>query len=514
MFRSLVGSLIAFAAACATLPCLTGTAWAVSKPIAIGTNTTGLPSVPAVTVDSTGTLYAVWDDQPADTHLTFCKVPVGATGCAPVQLAVPDPARAQFFDPPSVLVAGTVVRIFEEVDGAPDQHRDGFDEWISTDGGATFSMFPNSLSWTGVGDTAGAGPMPVVPLFGDSVGIGEISAVSNPLFQANSLTSPTDYSAATLPTPFATLPASYTVGNLGGEFASQLTGTTGVLGVFELLETGPCPSTSGLVFSWATVNASTTNAALNASSAWSPLAAVQCNAEYPAVRGGQSGLGVLYPDDTNLAGVTQYRKFTAPGTFSSSVTVAGGTALQPSLSQDGAGGIYATWLTNGTGLRLAWSGDGGLGWDGDNTLFKETTSVSLDSVASAVDASGQGWAVYASNGTEYAQPFTAADSYVTPQDRNLRVKPSSFASSATIDYADTEAAKTTFTVVELVKAGKVTHRVTIGTFTHADLNGPGSLPFPATVGGHALAKGRYELEATPTLGSFTGKTATARFTVT
>ena len=181
--------------------------------------------------------------------------------------------------------------------------------------------------------------MPVFPLFGDSVGIGEISAVSNPLVQANSLAAPNDYSLATSPTPYATLSSGYTTGNLGGEFASQLTGSTGVLGVFELLETGPCPTTSGLVFSWAGVTAATTNAQLNASSAWSPLAALECNAEYPAVAGGASGLGVLFTNDTNLAGVTQYRKFTAPGTFAPAVTVAGGTALQPSISQNGAGDI-------------------------------------------------------------------------------------------------------------------------------------------------------------------------------
>jgi hypothetical protein len=44
--------------------------------------------------------------------------------------------------------------------------------------------------------------------------------------------------------------------------------------------------------------------------------------------------------------------------------------------------------------------------------------------------------------------------------------------------------------------------------------GPDSLPFPLKVGGHALAKGRYELEATPTLGSFKGKTVAASFAVT
>lgn len=510
MSRMLVRSLAACAVACAALLGFAGTASALSKPIKIGSNTTGLPSVPAVAVDSTGTLYAVWLDQPADTTLTFCKVPMGTVACAPVTIQVPDPARAQFFDPPSVLVSGTTVRIFEEVDGAPDRHRDGYDEWLSTDGGATFTMFPYSLSWTGVGDTQGAGPMPVFPLFGDSVGMGEISAVSNPLVQANSLVAPQDYSLATLPTPYATLSAGYTVGNLGGEFASQLTGSTGALGVFELIETGPCPSATGLVFSWAGVTSATTDAQLNSSSGWSPLAALECNAEYPAVAGGASGLGVLFTNDTNLAGVTQYRKFTAPGTFAPAVTVAGGTAVQPSISQNGAGGIYATWLTNAVGLRLAYSGDGGLGWDGDRTIAPDSNSIGVDSPASAVDAAGQGWAVYAFNGTEYAQPFVATDAYVTPVDRSLKVKPSSFRSSATIDYADSEAATTTFKVVELEKG----HHATIGSFTHADLNGPVSIPFPSKVGGHALAKGRYRLEATPALGSLTGKTAKATFTIT
>ncbi len=493
----------ACAAVCALFAVFAGTASALAKPIAIGSNSTGLPSMPAVAVDSAGELYAVWLEQPADTTLNFCKVPIGAAACAAVELSVPDPSHAQFFDPPSVFVVGTTVRIFEEVDGAPDRHRDGFDEWISTDGGATFTMFPYSLSWTGVGDTAGTGPMPVVPLFGDSVGIGEISAVSNPLFQANSLVSPTDYSLATLPTPFATLSAGYTTGNLGGEFASQLTGgTPGVLGVFQLNSTGPCPSGNGLVFSWASDTPATTDAGLNTSSFWPPLAELQCNAAYPAVGGGPSGLGVLFTNDTSLAGVTQFRKFTAPGTFAPAVTVAEGTALDPSLSQDGAGGIYATWRTNGVGLRLAYSADGGLAWIGARTLV----AGDVGAPASAVNPAGQGWAVYAANGTEYAQPFAAADANVAPSDHNLRVVPSSFSSSATIHYTDSEAAKTTFTVVKLRKG----HRVTVGTFAHTDLVGPNSVPFPF----HALVKGHYVLKATPTLGSLTGKAVVASFAVT
>ena len=298
--RSLIGCVVTGAVALA----FAASAEAVSKPFTIGANTSGLPSQPAVAVDSTGTAYIVWDDQiatgaqPADTVLNFCKVSTAAPHCAPVELPIPDPSHARFFDPPSVLVSGTTVRVFEEVDGAGNQNEDGIDEWISTDGGATFTQFPYSLSNTQVGDTEGTGPMPVIPLFGDNVGFGYVSAIQNPVFEANSLTSPQDYSAATKPTPpSATLnpsPDDYAVGNLGGEFASQLTGTTGILGVFQLIETGPCPASEGLVYAYAPLSAATTNGELNtttghAGSPWSPLGEVTCNAESPAVTSGPDG---------------------------------------------------------------------------------------------------------------------------------------------------------------------------------------------------------------------------------
>jgi hypothetical protein len=305
--RSLIGCLVVSAVALA----LASSAEAISKPIAIGANTQGLPSQPAVAVDVTGTAYIVWDDQPADTVLNFCKIAVGQTGCSPVKLTVPDPSEAQFFDPPAVLVSGSTVRVFEDVDGAADQEQDGMDEWLSTDGGATFTQFPYSLSNTQVGDSAGTGPMPVIPLFGDNVGFGSVSAIQNPLFQANSLTSPQDYSAATTPMPPAASlnpsPNDYVVGNLGGEFASQLTGTTGILGVFQLLEAGPCPATDGLVYAYAPLSAATTNAELNTTtgkpgSPWAPLGGVTCNAESPALTSGVDGLGLLATNDTTLSG--------------------------------------------------------------------------------------------------------------------------------------------------------------------------------------------------------------------
>lgn len=497
-------------------------AQALSEPIAIGSNTPGLPSTPAVAVDATGTAYVAWITPPADTVLNFCKVPVGATGCSPVALTVPDPSHAQYFDPPSVLVTGTTVRVFEEVDGAADHNEDGMYEWLSTDGGATFTPFGYSLSYTALGDTAGTGPMPVVPLFGDNVGFGYVAADGNPLFQVNSLTAPQNYSPGAYPPtspppPLASLdpsPNDYVVGNLGGEIVSQLTGTTGLLGVFQLLEAGGCPSNGGLVFTYAAIDPSTSNAALDTSagpgSPWSALARVQCDGENPALTGGPGGLGLLYTNDASTS--TQFRRFTAPATFGPATTLASGAALEPTVTQDAAGGLYATWLSNGTGVRLSYSRDGGKGWFGPCTLFGDKAGLAgLDSVSSATNAGGQGWAVYASNGTEYAQPFVAADADVAPKDAHLKLHPKlPSAHGAKIGYSDSEPAKTKFKLVAIVN-GHATKP--IASFSHSDASGQNSFHWSARAHGRGLAPGTYKLEATPSLGPLKGKTVSVTFTI-
>ena len=276
-----------------------------------------------------------------------------------------------------------------------------------------------------------------------------------------------------------------------------------MLGVFQLNSTGPCPSGNGLVFSWAADSPATTDAGLNTSSFWPPLAELQCNAAYPAVGGGPSGLGVLFTNDTSLAGVTQFRKFTAPGTFAPAVTVAGGDRARP---VDLAGRRRRN-LRNLAHKRRRPSARVQLRRRARlESRARTLVAADVGAPASAVGPGGQGWAVYAANGTEYAQPFVAADANVSPSDHNLRVVPSSFSSSATIHYTDSEAAKTTFTVVKLKKG----HRVTVGTFAHTDLAGPNSVPFPF----HALVRGHYMLKVTPTLGALTGKAVVASFAVT
>lgn len=384
-------------------------------PITIGTNSLSLPSQPAVAVDSSGTAYIAWL-QPNGTQIDFCTMPTGATGCSPVALKVPDPSTDAFFDPPSVLLAGGQVYVFEYVHSTSNDDNTGFDEYVSSDGGSTFTPHTDAVSYmfpySGTSD-------PVIALPNSIIGVGGIAPGANPGFQANSLSSPSNDSAATSP-PFATLdpsPDSYQVGNLDGQFAAQPTGSMGVLGVFGASPgsgSSPCPSSApaALVYAYAPITSSTTIAQLDKSpgvsgSPWRALAEVDCEGENPAVSGGPSGLGLLETDASTPGGTVQYRSFTPPSTFAAPVNVAAGeVANSPTLSQDGAGGIYATWLDNSTGVQLAFSSDGGNTWVGPNTL--RSSNGGIGSVASAVNAAGQGWVVYALKGSEYAQQFSSA----------------------------------------------------------------------------------------------------------
>ena len=228
-------------------------ALALPAPINIGSNVIGEPDAPAVAVDSSGTAYIAWADQlsgPPTPTIYFCKLAVTATGCSPVQLTVTGHPEAAFFDPPSVVLSGGDVYVFETVGSDEDNDQNGMDEWVSTDGGQTFTLAATSVSSTPNGNDEPT-PNPVIALPGGDIGTGVLVPGGNdPAFQANSLASPADYSAATEggpADPFASMisPASaYTVGNLGGQFAAQLTGSAGVLGVFELDPgTGtPCPA--------------------------------------------------------------------------------------------------------------------------------------------------------------------------------------------------------------------------------------------------------------------------------
>ncbi|HXW80875.1 MAG TPA: VWD domain-containing protein [Acidimicrobiales bacterium] len=376
-------------------------------PIAVG-NAAGV--APTVAVDAAGTAYVAW--QQSSTTLSFCKLASPATKCNPVTLEVADPTSDEFFGDPSVVLASSHIYVLDQVVGGSDL--DGINEFVSTDGGATFTLDPHAVGFVGNGEAAG----PPVALPGGNFGAGYVIPGSNPAFQANSLATPADQSEASAPT-FATLnpqpESSYTIGNLGGVIGSQLVGSPGVLGVFDALPgkgSSPCPSSASeaLVYAYAPINTSTTPAELSTSpggsSPWRPLAEVDCDGTDPAVGGGPSGLGLLETNESSGT-LVQYRHFSPSSGFGPAVTLAtnevGGDGT---LSQDSAGDIFATWLDNSTGVDLAYSSDGGAIWSKPRILFSNGSDPSgIKSLATAVGPSGQGWAVYAVGEHEYAQKF-------------------------------------------------------------------------------------------------------------
>jgi hypothetical protein len=120
--------------------------------------------------------------------------------------------------------------------------------------------------------------------------------------------------------------------------------------------------------------------------------------------------------------------------------------------------------------------------------------------------------VFASDRTEYALPFVAADA-LPPTDSHLKLAPKSFSPSkgTKVRYEDTEAATTTLKVLLLRKGHKPQP---IGSFHHIDHAGNNSFHWSGKASGHKLAAASYELEAAPKLGTLTGKTVSVKFTVT
>ena len=368
-------------------------------------------------MDASGTAYVVWEQ--SSTKLSFCKLASAATSCSPVTLEVADPSSDQFFGPPSVLLEPGHIYVLAIVLGGSDS--DGINEFVSTDGGGSFTLEPHAVGFIG-GDSGPAGP--AIELPGGDFGAGYVIPGSNPAFQANSLAAPTDQSEATTP-PFATLnpvPASaYAIGNLGGAFASQLVGSPGVLGVFAALSgkgISPCPSSASeaLVYAYAPIGASTTPADLSTSpggsSPWRPLAKVDCDGTDPAVGGGPSGLGLLETNEDHVPNpgpLVQYRHFSPSSGFGPAVTIATNEiGDEGTLSQDSAGDIFATWLDSTTGVDLAYSSDHGATWSKPRILFSNAGNPGgISLLASAVGTSGQGWAAYSVGKREYVQRFSS-----------------------------------------------------------------------------------------------------------
>jgi hypothetical protein len=149
------------------------------------------------------------------------------------------------------------------------------------------------------------------------------------------------------------------------------------------------------------------------------------------------------------------------------------------------------------------------------TGLKPNTTYHYRVVASAMDG--------LSNGTDRTVTATGV-----PTLGELKISPSSFRAAgkgkgkgkagATVNYTDTQASSTTFTVRRCVKFTKHGHRkctryVKVGSFKHADRSGRNSFHFGPRLGRRPLAPGAYRLDAAPRANHLTGKTASAMFSI-
>jgi hypothetical protein len=407
---------------------LCGGALAAGKVVTVGSPLSNQP--PSIAVDSTGTALIAWTDDKdvagAPDFVQYCVVPVGATACSHSGNLNPADG-AGFIDGVHVLVDGSTMVILADVFGAAGDNAADYEpvqEWQSTDGGATWTILNGGLSVTNGVLNADTGPLSAVIVPGTGVlGFGwDTAGGSPPTFNAFPLSAPPECSKFTCPAGYATLEPDTNpdqIGNPFGQFAAQAGANPGVLGVFDTIFTnGPlgCPVqfSFGTAYVYGSGNQSAGNnyniSPGSPGSAWKvPVTHADCNVENPGVGGGPSGFGVLETNEANHT--TAYHRFDAATMKFDTplVTVANQSELWAALSQDGAGGIYGTYLLDGAGgpINLSYSGDGGKSFT--SGVLNPNKDGNDTQVTSAVNGAGQGWATWTNNGSVFAQPFQAAD---------------------------------------------------------------------------------------------------------
>jgi hypothetical protein len=407
---------------------LCGGALAAGKVVTVGSPLSNQP--PSIAVSSSGTALVAWND---DKHVAngpdfvqYCVVPVGATACSHSGNLNPADSAA-YIDGVHVLVDGGTMVILADVFGAAGNSPSPYEpvqEWQSTDGGATWAIVNAGVSVTNGVLNADTGPLSAVIVPGTGVlGFGwDTAGSSPPTFNAFPLSAPPECSKATCAAGFATLQPNTNpdqIGNPFGQFAAEAGANPGVLGIFDtLFSNGPlgCPVqfAFGTAYAYGSGNQSAGNS-YNISpgspgSAWKvPITQADCNVENPGVGGGPSGFGVLETNEANHT--TAYHRFNAATMKFDTplVTVANQSELSAALSQDGAGGIYGTYLLDGAGgpINLSYSANGGKSFT--SAVLNPNKDGNDTQVTSAMNGAGQGWAAWTNNGSVFAQPFQAAD---------------------------------------------------------------------------------------------------------
>jgi hypothetical protein len=397
---------------------LTGTPLKIAEPVEFGEQ--------SIAVDESGTAYLAWSDegQPGGAHLQYCVLPAGASRCTHGG-TLPVTGNGSFVVKTQVLVDADTVVVLAYLYG-PEDEDVPVQEWQSTNGGESFAHILNgsSVADAHAPDGTPAEMIGAVVLPGPGW-LGEAGVISAgyPVFAPFHLSSPPLCSREYCPAHLyeeetATLqPTSPTpLSNVHGVLASQLTGNPGVLAIYPTNGPPGCTSGFGTALAYGEGIESYSNqydlSPGSPKSAWHDLTAADCDVEYPAVAGGPSGFGVVEENETSDS--TVYHSFDeANQTFDTPyITIATEPERQPSISQDGSGGIYVTYSeVDGGPIRLAYSSDRGASWTGPATLAEPLGASYL---SSAVGSDGQGWVTWSVGDSIYAQQFVASDATPAP----------------------------------------------------------------------------------------------------
>jgi hypothetical protein len=417
----LPSALIAALTTGATLAFSAGALAVSGTPINAGSPIESLSPAPSVAIDATGTAYIAWTDQQdtagtGDTIL-YCVLPLDAVGCSHSNTLKPSGGSDPQIDNVQVLLVGSTVVLLADVFGVKEENTPE-QEWTSTDGGATFTLANGGKSVADGIISADTEPLDAIVVPGtDALGYGWDSAAGGeapfesavPTFDEFPLSSPPTCSVSTKLKQFppncpkeedfaALEPASNPdpIGNAGGQFASQLGTNPGVLAIFNTdTETGPlgCSGSFGTAFAYGSGEQSVENSydisPGKEHSAWKvPVAQADCNVSNPAVGAGPSGFGVV--EDNETTKTTVYHRFdqTTNAFDTPQTTISGQFEESPSVSQDGAGNVYVTYLDGFRGaIRLAYSTNGGTSWTGPATLNPDADA-GASSLTGSVNAAG------------------------------------------------------------------------------------------------------------------------------
>jgi hypothetical protein len=410
-------------------------ALAAGKAVNIGSPLDIQPPGPSVAVDSSGDAVIGWandkDVGGAPDLVQYCVLPVGATTCSHSG-TLATAGSTNHVDAVRVIADGSTLVIVADVYGVSGVTPSDYvpvQEWQSTDGGATWAQQANGFSVTN-GIVGGVDTVPVsaviLPGTGE-LGFGWATASGPPTFNAFPLANAPECSTVSCGTGFATLQPSTDadqLSNAPGNFASISAGANGgVMGVFDTVgTTGPlgCPGSFGTAYVYGSGNQSPANdynvSPGQPATAWRvPVTQADCGLEYSAVGGGPSGFGVL-ADNLASKSVVYHRFDAATDKFDTPLATVNGTngELYPAVNQDGAGGVYATYLLGGGGgsVELSYSADGGKTWAG--APLDSDANSTINDVNSSVNAAGQGWLAWFANGSVFGQSFKATDAITPP----------------------------------------------------------------------------------------------------